>query len=52
MLFRSIHDIEQELQFALSTEVSELHAKKTELLELEKDYHNFLEGKKFEKFKG
>jgi hypothetical protein len=27
-----------------------LHAKKLELLELQKDFHSVLEGKKFEKF--
>jgi ribonuclease HI len=39
--------IEQELQFAISTEISELHAKKDELKELEKDFHSVLEGKVF-----
>lgn len=42
--------IEQELQFAVSGEISELHAKKFELLELQRDFHSVLEGKRFEKF--
>ena len=43
--------IEQELQFAVSGEISELHAKKDELVALQRDFHSVLEGKKFEKFK-
>ena len=50
MLAWHIHLVEQELGFALNTEISELHAKKLELLELQKDFHSVLEGKKFEKF--
>lgn len=51
MLVWHLSQLEQELQFAISTEISELHAKKLELLELQKDFHSVLEGKKFEKFK-
>jgi ribonuclease HI len=46
-----LSQLEQELQFAVSGEISELHAKKLELLELQRDFHSVLEGKKFEKFK-